>query len=132
MPGITLVVSGQPDPDLTNQLATQLSDLTCQVLRKELKHTSVTVRYQPRDQWFIAGQSLTESGKNAFRLDVTITDETNTKLEKANYHKAAFELLSQLIGNLHSHSNIHIIDCRAAAYGFGGVTQEYRLHNIVS
>jgi len=57
---------------------------------------------------------------------VTITDETNTRLQKAAYHRAAFELLSTVIGNIHPHSNIHLIDCRAAAYGYGGLTQEYR------
>ncbi|KPG01561.1 4-oxalocrotonate tautomerase [Rhodopseudomonas sp. AAP120] len=124
MPGIVLTVSGKPDAALTNRLAADIADLTCKVLKKELSRTSVLVRYQPPEQWFIAGRALAEDGRHAFKLEVTITDETNTKAEKATYHAEAFALLSRLIGNLHPHSNIHVIDCRASAYGYAGVTQE--------
>jgi len=124
MPGITLTVSGEADQALTSRLATAISRLTCQMLKKELDRTAVLVHHHPREQWFIAGRSLAELGKNAFRLEVTITDETNTKVEKAEYHKAAFALLEDIVGNLHPHSGIHVIDCRASAYGYGGVTQE--------
>jgi 4-oxalocrotonate tautomerase len=124
MPGILLTLSGAPDSALTQRLALELSELTCRVLKKELARTAVIVRYCPEDQWFIAGRSMQDYGQKAFRLEVTITDETNTKAEKADYHAQAFALLSQIIGNLHPHSNIHIIDCRASAYGYGGKTQE--------
>jgi 4-oxalocrotonate tautomerase len=98
------------------------------VLKKERERTMMMVRYLPKDQWFIAGRSLAETGNNSFRLEVTITDETNTKVEKAIYQKAAFELLSDIIENLHPHSNIHVIDCRATAYGYGGITQDEYYH----
>ena len=124
MPGIFLTLSGQTDETLTRRLALDLSELTCRVLKKDLARTAVIVRYCPDDQWFIAGRSLRDYGQRAFRLEVTITDETNTKTEKADFHAQAFALLSQVIGNLHPHSNIHIIDCRASAYGYGGMTQE--------
>ena len=124
MPGVTLTVSGQADPALTTRLARELAELTCRVLRKELARTTVWVRYHPADQWFIAGRALADLGKNAFRLEVTITDETNTKAEKAAYQREAFALLSRLISDVHPHSNVHVIDCRASAYGYGGITQE--------
>ncbi len=89
----------------------------------------VLVRFVPHELWFIDGRSLAEHGRNSFRLEVTITDETNTKAQKARYQREAFDLVGGILGNLHSHSNIHIIDCRAAAYGYGGVSQEYRHHN---
>lgn len=126
MPGIILTVSGEADGARTRRLAEEIATLTCRVLKKEPGRTAVFVRYQPAEQWFIAGRSLLEHGKNAFRLEVTITDETNTKAEKAAYQREAFDLLSGLIGNLHPHSNVHIIDCRASAYGYGGISQEER------
>ena len=55
-----------------------------------------------------------------------MTDETNTKAEKARYLEAVHRALSELIGNVHDCSYIHVIDARAAAYGYGGRTQEYR------
>ncbi|WP_413207248.1 tautomerase family protein [Rhodospirillum sp. A1_3_36] len=133
MPGIMLTVSGEPDQTLTNRLAEEISALTCRVLKKERSRTAVFIRYFPRTQWFIAGQSLADMGRNAFRLEVTITDETNTKTEKADYHRAAFALLAEIIGDLHPHSNVHIIDCRASAYGYGGLTQEeHRFRSMAS
>jgi 4-oxalocrotonate tautomerase len=124
MPGIVLTVSGEANGVSSQRLAEEITRLTCSVLRKEPERTMVILRHVPHDQWFIGSRSLADYGKNSFRLEVTITDETNTKAEKAAYHQAAFTLLSDLIGNLHPHSNIHVMDCRAAAYGYGGVTQE--------
>ncbi|ABE36656.1 tautomerase enzyme family protein [Paraburkholderia xenovorans LB400] len=126
MPGIKLTVSGNGDTGLSEHLATEVSALTCSVLEKELGKTMVVIRYIPPEQWFIAGRSLASLGKNSFRLEVTITEETNTKGQKAEYQRQAFELLSTLIGNVHPHSNVHVIDCAATSYGYGGLTQEYR------
>jgi 4-oxalocrotonate tautomerase len=129
MPGIKLTVSGQGDAQLSARLASEIGSLTCSVLKKELARTMVLVQYVPHEQWFIAGRSLVSHEKNSFRLEVTITEETNTKDQKAEYHRQAFELLSSLIGNVHQHSNIHIIDCPATSYGYGGLTQEYRFQH---
>ena len=129
MPGIMLKISGRPDPDLAQRIVGKITSLTCSVLDKEPARTMVMLQFIPHDEWFIAGKSLAELGCNSFRLEVTITDETNTKAQKAAYHKAAFAALCELIGNVHKHSNIHVIDCRAGAYGYGGVTQEYRAHH---
>ncbi|RKP47098.1 tautomerase family protein [Pararobbsia silviterrae] len=126
MPGIQLTVSGDGDTGRSEHFAAQLSALTCSVLDKKLANTMVMVRYVPHAHWFIGGQSLAALGQNSFRLEVTLTEETNTKDQKASYHRQAFELLSSLIGNVHPHSNVHIVDCAATSYGYGGLTQEYR------
>lgn len=126
MPGIILTVSGQSDHKLSETLAEKISALTCRILQKDIEQTAALIRYHPHEDWFIGGRVLSVLGKNAFKLEVTITDETNTKAEKAVFHREAFALLSEIIGNLHPHSNIHIIDCRASAYGYGGETQEHR------
>ena len=55
-----------------------------------------------------------------------ITDETNSKAEKAQYIGEAFEAFSGLLGNLHEESYIYVQDVRAASYGYGGHTQEWR------
>ncbi|WP_426434823.1 tautomerase family protein [Bradyrhizobium genosp. P] len=126
MPGIKLTVSGTPDDALSRRLATEITSLTCATLKKKRELTMVQIHYLPREQWFIDQRSLVEHGKNSFRLKVTITEGTNTRGDKIAYHKRAFGLLSELIGNLHPHSNVHIIDCGAVCYGYGGRTQEDR------
>jgi 4-oxalocrotonate tautomerase len=126
MPGITLKLSGEPDAALARGLAAELTALTCDVLEKRPQQTMVMVQFVPRELWFIDNRSLADHRRNSFRLEVTITDETNTKAQKARYQREAYALLSRVIDDLHPHSNVHIIDCRASAYGYGGVTQEYR------
>ena len=126
MPGITLTLSGEADQALVRRLAPALTSLTCAVRDKKPEETTVIVKFVPAVDWFIGGESLAELKRNAFRLQVTVTDETTTKDQKAAYQKAVFEALSEAVGNLHPHSNVHVIDCRASAYGYGGVTQERR------
>jgi hypothetical protein len=63
------------------------------------------------------GKPLSEyaEGRNAFQLDISVTDETNTKAEKAQYLAAIFGALSEVIGDVNPLSYIHVIDARAAA-----------------
>lgn len=129
MPGITLKISGQPDRALVQSIIPQLTALTCDILEKRPEQTMVMVHFVPHELWFVNGHSLSELGLNSFRLEVTITDETNTKAQKARFQHEAFGLLAEEIGNLHPHSNIHVIDCRASAYGYGGMSQEFRYHH---
>jgi 4-oxalocrotonate tautomerase len=126
MPGVTLTISGAVAPELKQRIAGEITQLTARLLGKEVEKTMLMLRFVAHEDWFIAGTSLAELQKNSFRLEVTVSDETVTKEQKAEYHKATFAALSKLIGNVHAHSNVHVIDCRAAAYGYGGVTQEYR------
>lgn len=127
MPFITLQHTAASDPEVSASLANALVDLTTQILRKDPKRTSVVVRSVPPANWFIAGKSLADPGLHAFRLEVTVTDETNTRNEKIRFQREAFATLSRLLGSVHPHSNVHVIDCRATAYGYGGVTQEEHL-----
>ena len=55
-----------------------------------------------------------------------MTDETNTKDEKAAYIQAVFNSFETLLGDLHPESYIYVQDVRATAYGYGGLTQEHR------
>jgi 4-oxalocrotonate tautomerase len=61
-------------------------------------------------------------------FDIKITDEINTKAEKAAYIREAFAAFADLLGDLPGESYIHVQDVRAAAYGYGGKTQELRYH----
>jgi 4-oxalocrotonate tautomerase len=76
----------------------------------------------------VGGKLLSELGKNSFYCAIKITDETNTKDEKAQYIQEVFAGFARILGNLHEESYIHVQDVRATSYGFGGKTQEYRYH----
>ncbi|WP_293775898.1 4-oxalocrotonate tautomerase family protein [uncultured Oxalicibacterium sp.] len=126
MPILNVKVSGEKNTETTQQIAEMLLDLTTRILGKKPEVTAIAIDYIARDSWFVGGKLLSEQGKNSFYFDIKVTDETNTKDEKARYIREAYAGFAHILGNLHEESYIHVEDVRAATYGFGGLTQEYR------
>ncbi|TXI12540.1 MAG: 4-oxalocrotonate tautomerase family protein [Polynucleobacter sp.] len=126
MPILNVKVSAKKTPELTKKIADLLLELTSRILKKKREVTAIAIEYVDHDAWVVAGQLLSDQGKNSFYFDIKITDETNTKNEKAQYIKEAFDGFEKLLGNLHEESYIYVQDLRAGSYGFGGLTQEYR------
>ena len=126
MPHIVIHLSGEPDAGLAREAVTAVGELTQRVLGKKPEVIATTVQFIPAALWFVGGRSLAEQQRSAFHLDISITDETNTKAEKARYLQRMHAALSDLLGDAHDTSYIHIIDARAAAYGYGGLSQEQR------
>ena len=87
---------------------------------------AIAVDFVDPATWFVAGHALADSGKRSFALEIKVTDETNTKAEKARYIREAYAAFAALLGDVHEESYIHVHDVRAAAYGYGGRTQEHR------
>lgn len=128
MPILSVKVSGQKNIKTTKAINELLLDLTHRILGKNKEVTAIAIEYVEPNCWFVGGKPLSEQGKNSFYFDIKITDETNTKDEKAQYIKEAFEGFERILGNLHEESYIYVQDVRAASYGYGGKTQEYRYH----
>jgi 4-oxalocrotonate tautomerase len=55
-----------------------------------------------------------------------VVDGTNTKPELASYLEAVFANVSGILGSTHTESYVLVHEVPAAAYGFGGKTQEFR------
>jgi 4-oxalocrotonate tautomerase len=126
MPILNVKVSAAKSPQLTQQIAELLLDLTTRILKKKREVTAIAIDYVAHDCWVVGGHLLSEQNKNSFYFDIKITDETNTKDEKAQYIREAFAGFERILGNLHEESYIYVQDVRAASYGYGGYTQEYR------
>ena len=126
MPHIVIHLSGTPDPQLTRNVVDRVVNLTQSVLGKQQPVIAITVQYIAADAWFIGGETLADLNRTAFHLDISITDETNIKAEKARYVREIHAAMAALRPDLHEVSYVHLIDARAAAYGYGGLTQEYR------
>ena len=126
MPHIVLHLSGAPDATRTRQALDAVVRLTQSVLGRKLPVISVAVQHIAADQWFIGRETLASLGRSAFQLDISVTDETNTKAEKARYLREVHAAMAALMPDLHEVSYVHVIDARAAAYGYGGLTQEHR------
>ncbi len=126
MPHTVIHLSGAPDAALARRAADTVAHLTQRVLGKQLPVIATAVQFIADDQWFVGGESLAALGASAFHLDISITDETNTKAEKARYVREVHAAFAALLPRLHEVSYVHLIDARAAAYGYGGRTQEWR------
>lgn len=129
MPILLVKLGAAESPDTTTQVAELLLDLTERILHKQREVTSIAIDYVDPRRWIVAGRSLAEHGKASFYFDIKITDETNTKAEKAQYIAEAFAGLQRILGEVHEESYIYVQDVRATSYGYGGRTQEYRYHH---
>ena len=129
MPILNVKVSAKKSAALTKAIAGTLSDLTARILHKKPELTAIAIDYVDPDDWIVGSKSLSEQGMNSFYFDIKITDETNSKEEKSQYIREVFDAFSDLLGNVHEESYIYVQDVRAAAYGFGGKTQEFRFHH---
>ncbi|MER8571878.1 4-oxalocrotonate tautomerase family protein [Mesorhizobium sp. M1338] len=126
MPIITVSVAGRPDAALSARIAKEVTEITATQLRKDPTITAVAVSYIDPQHWFAGGKSLAEHGTNTFWLDIKVVDGTNTKLELEAYLKAIFAAFGGLLGGVHEESYAFVHEVPAAAYGYGGKTQEFR------
>ena len=129
MPIVNLKVSGREDPVLAQELAKEISRLTKNVLNKNPEVTVVTVSFIPDDRWFVNSVSLADLKTKSFHLDIKITDSTNLKVDKANYINDIHGSLKSILGRLHPVSYTAIQEMKADAYGYDGLTIEYKYIN---
>lgn len=127
MPILNITVSGTPDTVPSHKVAAILARHTADILHKAPALTSIAVQHAGPANWFIGGESLAQLNKATFFLDIKVSDETNTATEKSAYIAAVYRDMQQLLGELHEVSYIHIDDARPAAWGWGGLTQQYRM-----
>jgi len=127
MPILKVTLSTAPDAAQSARIAARLTQLTEQILQKDAALTSVAIAHVDPAHWFIGAAALArQQPKATFFLDILITDETNTATQKAVYIDAVFGAMQELLGELHEVSYIHVHDARPAAWGYGGLTQQFR------
>jgi len=129
MPILNVKVSIEKSPEAVAAISDMLLELTSSILGKKREVTAIAIQFINPDSWVIGGRLLSEQKKSSFYFDIKITDETNTKDEKARYISAVYEGFGRILGDLHEESYIHVEDVRAASYGYSGRTQEYRYHH---
>ncbi|ALF91050.1 MULTISPECIES: tautomerase family protein [Ralstonia solanacearum species complex] len=129
MPILNVKVSARRSPEMTRKIAATLLELTSRILGKAPNVTAIAIDYVDPEDWIVGGRTLAAQGRHSVDFDIKVTDETNTKAEKAQYIAEAFETFSRLLGNLHEERYIYRQDVRTASYGYGGKTQEYRFQH---
>lgn len=126
MPIINVNIAARPSRDLSRDVAERVTAITQTELRKDPAVTAVAIHYTDPDHWFAGGKSLSEQNVSSFWLDIKVVDGTNTKQEMARYLDKIFAAMTALLGKIHAESYILVHEVPAAAYGYGGRTQEYR------
>ncbi len=129
MPILNVKISGVASAERSQQIAQMLSRHTQEILNKKPALISIAISYIDPVHWIVGGETLAIQKKSSVYLDIKITDETNSKSEKAAFINAVFKSFEGLLGDLHHESYIYVEDVRATAYGYGGLTQEYRYHH---
>lgn len=126
MPIINITLSTRPDAARSKRIAYEVTELTQRHLRKDPTVTAVSIAHIEPEHWFAGGPSLADQHRESFWLDIKVVDGTNTKDELAAYIAAIYEGVGNILGELHPESYAFVHEVSAAAYGFGGRTQEYR------
>ena len=129
MPYLNVKLSIPESPETTERIASMLTTLTVDVLKKKRELTSVALDYINAQRWYIGGASLATQKTATFYLEIKITEGTNTKDEKTSYVQQVFAAVESVLGMLHPASYIVIHEVRADAWGYGGATQEFRYIN---
>ena len=126
MPIINLKISLPKGAKNLQLIANELTHLTEKILKKKPEVIAITISSVDAENWFINKTSLKQLNQNSFYLDIKVTDGTNSKDEKSEFVKAAFNFMNSILQNLHTESYVYVEEVKADAYGFGSLTQEYR------
>lgn len=126
MPILNVTLSTAPDAHQSATIAATLTRLTAEILHKAPELTAVLLRHVDAGHWFVGGAALSGQQQHSFFIDILVTDETNTASEKSAYIAAVFAAMQALLGEVHAVSYVHVHDARAAAWGYGGLTQQFR------
>jgi len=126
VPYLNIKLSGAPSAETSRAVATTLTDLTVEVLKKKREVTAVAVEYVPAAEWYVGGVTLSAQAQPSFCLDIKVTEGTNTKDEKGRYVAEVFSAMERLLGKLNPASYIVIHEVRGDSWGYQGQTQEFR------
>jgi 4-oxalocrotonate tautomerase len=126
MPYLHLRLSMQPSPDDAARIASVLTDLTAEVLRKKRELTAVSIESVAPQRWAIGGVPLAGQPVRSSFLDVAVSAGTNSTDEMAEYIARAHAALEALVGPLAPASYVAIHELAADAWGYQGRTQASR------
>lgn len=126
MPILNVKLCAPRSAETSARIATALTDLTVDILKKKRELTSVCIEYVPPPDWFIGGATLDNQAARTFYLDIKVTEGTNTKDQKAQYISRVFAAVAGIIGALDPASYVVVHDVRADSWGYEGQTQEFR------
>lgn len=126
MPLLKVYVTARSNSSASESIAQRLNQLTAQHLKKDPALTAVIVTFVEPLDWWVGHQNLAQQSQSSFAVDIKVTAGTNTKVEMARYVEAVFSTMKSLLGQVDPTSYVIVDEVPAAAWGYGGATQEHR------
>ncbi|MEJ2765223.1 tautomerase family protein [Photobacterium sp. MCCC 1A19761] len=122
MPKLDLTLNTTLPEETVSQVVTGLTELTQALLNKQPEVTRIHV-HQNQSLCFVNATRVTEPA--AFDLAIYITEGTNTEEQKAQWLRATYQLLSDVLGEgttqQPNYISIHELDARN--WGYNGLSQ---------
>ncbi|WP_426233522.1 tautomerase family protein [Pararhizobium sp. DWP3-4] len=116
----------QDGRDPKQEIAALLSRLTAEILHKDPGVTAVLVESAEPGDWIVAGSSVADQKVGTFYVEVSITEQTNTKDETTEWVRRVYDEMNALVGPVHEASYVLVHAVDGDAYGYGGLTQNLR------
>jgi len=116
----------QDGRDPKQEIAALLSRLTAEILHKDPGVTAVLVESAEPGDWVVAGSSVADQKVGTFYVEVSITEQTNTKDETTEWVRRVYDEMNALVGPVHEASYVLVHAVDGDAYGYGGLTQNLR------
>lgn len=126
MPTLQLKISPPLNPALYQELTSELTAITTDILGKRPEVTVVIIEELPAALWHVGAHAVQ---RPTAWLEISITAGTNTASQKASFIEAAFAALQRLLGEgqpLEPASYIIVRELPATDWGYGGQTQRAR------
>jgi 4-oxalocrotonate tautomerase len=127
MPTLRLQVAPLLNPERYAALGAALTRITAQVLHKKPKVTVVMIDDMPAARYLVAGR---DAAQPIACLEISITADTNTPDEKAQFIHAAYTELHRQLStggqSLHEASYVIVRELPAGDWGYGGLSQAAR------
>lgn len=124
MPFVHIRIAGASlPPPQAETLQREATQLLADVLGKRPDLTAVLIEKHDAVLWSVGGEPV----PRAAHLEATVTTGTNSALEKAEFVRAAHDLLARSVGSdLPLATYVVVREAPADAWGYGGRTQDAR------
>ncbi|MDR6815300.1 4-oxalocrotonate tautomerase [Neorhizobium sp. 2083] len=123
MPFVHVIIAGRSiKPQARQRLQQETTTLMHTIMRKRREVTAVLVEEVDLAGWTVGGEPL----EVAAYVEANVTLGTNTAEEKERFIQAMDALLKESLGEMPPATYVIVREVEADAWGFDGVTQEYR------
>jgi 4-oxalocrotonate tautomerase len=126
MPYINIRLGKKLDNAQRKQLYKIATSLMNTVMKKKPEVTVVQIQESDPQQWSVNANQLTALESTGAYVEIKVTDQSNTRKEKAEMISATSKMLQDVAGLMQEACYVVIDDISADSWGYNGKTQAAR------